>query len=152
MFVFMLSVGVGRCRRVDQGGRASDHQWHKDCVRVDQTDGYPAPSFQVGNKNSSPHFTVWGNTNETWFHFLVTFKQKQNNVQVITTSCVLFCFFCRSLSSWGPEWWRKVGFLSCWLSCWRLCSHVCRQLKNRKTSKHQSEYFGHLTNCIWCTA
>lgn len=61
----MPRVGVGCCRCVDQGGWASDHQWHEDRVRVDQTNGDTTPGLQAGNKNSSPHFTVWGNTQET---------------------------------------------------------------------------------------
>lgn len=141
LIVFMLCLGVGGSRRADQGGWASDYQWHKDGVWVDQTDGNTAPGLQTGNKDSAAHVALWGNRNTNintilalrylLIFFLLLF--------VYTYQSFVFCFV-RNWSCWVPEWWRTAEFLICWLSCLRLCSPVCRLLKNRKTSRHQSEF------------
>lgn len=79
LIVFMLCLGVGGSRRADQGGWASDHQWHKDSVWVDQTDGNTAPGLQAGNKDSATHTALWGNRNT-------------NINTILALSCLLILF------------------------------------------------------------
>lgn len=139
--LYILCVGVGGCRCSDQGCRASDYQWHKDCVWVDQTDGYTASGLEAGNTNFAAHVALWGARIKGFNHKMLNPKGSFVwFLSVVVFASHAICLFCRSWSCWVPEWWRAVEFLICWLSSLKLCNPVFKQLKNTKTFRHQSEF------------